>query len=478
MSESTLPDVLRQTLSAVGDRCFISVDAGICTGTEFQHAVDARARDLLSAGIKAGDRVMVASRRGLAFWRDLAAVWSARASVVPYDGLEPQSRERLFQVSRSSLILDREILSARASSADTIGSSAALTASDAQIAAILFTSGSTGVPKGVVLTHKALLLNAGAFATRVPLNSQDKLAIAIPFHFTSAICHFIACLISGAQLVGTERRLLPADLIAYLHETRATCFGGAPMQLKWITQGAPGHCLSLRWVMSSGDHLPPAIMSWFAEEAPSCRVYAVYGLTEVGARFCVLSSGEAVQHPGSVGTPIPGLTFTIRDEANRLCAPGEVGEVHVRGSSLMCGYFDDGAQGKTLAEHGFPSGDLGHVDNDGYLYLVGRRDDVFKVSGQKVSALRIQEATLETGLCEDAAVIPIDDAILGTVPVLYYVPLCGATFTVAELLSRLRDVLPQAHLPRRMHAVCVIPRTGSGKVQRAALRALEQTSAM
>lgn len=457
------------------------------TAGEFLSSAARRQASLLSAGIKRGDVLLVTSGRSdNGFWIDLLSVWAAGATIVPLDPATPPDQLRHiidlvepkghlhgqnmefegFDGIRSFPLCNRAAEPGRRPTV-------AEDTDPGETAGILFTSGSTGVPKGVVLSHRSILGNASALLDRVSVVEEDRLFIAIPFHFTSAVCHFLATALTPATLIATEQRLFKADLANLLGATRATCFGGAPLQLRWIAECAAVEPMKLRWVMSSGDHLSTDTISRFRSVLPDTSIYTVYGLTEVGGRLCVLPPEMVSRVPGSVGQPIPGMKLRVLDEGGRRCPPNVVGDVYVTGDWLFDGYYrDEGATKKNLGPWGLRTGDLGLIDDNGFLYLRGRSDDVFKSSGKKVSGLMISDALMRTEFFEDVFVMAQPHAVVGHVPYVYFVPRKNVQFDRGATVRHLRKTLPADHIPQAFIEVPAIPRTGSGKVIRREMRDL------
>jgi len=172
------------------------------------------------------------------------------------------------------------------------------------------------------------------------------------------------------------------------------------------------------------------------------------------------------------------MTVTARDARGAAVPAGETGELYVTGPLVMQGYLDEPEiTVRTLTEHGLRTGDFGHVDADGYVWVAGRQDDIIKRGGEKVSVVHVQEALLALGRFHDVAVIAVPDEILGHVPVAFVVPREPDGFRGSRVLRELRDVLPSTSLPSRIVAVERIPRTGSGKAVRAELQRLLEESA-
>lgn len=341
-------------------------------------------------------------------------------------------------------------------------------------AAILFTSGSSGMPKGVVLSHRALGGNAVATGKALGLCPDDRWIFNIPFSYTSAICHVFTGMAAGCSVYALDRFCFPDQFILMLNDFKATGFGGSPIQVRWLLDALTGHedVPSLKKIMSSGDRLLDKVWIDLRRKMPDISFYNTYGLTELGGRFCILDPKEAGHRIGSVGKPIDGLICTVRDpDTDEEFPRREQGEVYAEGDLLMDGYYRLPEQTKsTIVNSRLRTGDIGWQDEEGFLYLVGRSDDVFKSSGEKVSAVLIQQVVAELDCFQDVAVLGVPDEFLGLVPKVYYVLKEGRAFDRKSLLAQLNRKLPQSHVPRLFAEVKLIPRTGSGKVARQQLK--------
>jgi acyl-CoA synthetase (AMP-forming)/AMP-acid ligase II len=228
-----------------------------------------------------------------------------------------------------------------------------------------------------------------------------------------------------------------------------------------------------RFWVSSGDHLPQPVIEKFARLLPGVGLFNMYGLTEVSGRLCILPPGELDARVGSVGRPIGDMRVVARRGDGAEAAAGEVGELFVTGPLLMQGYLDEPEiTARTLTPDGLRTGDFGRVDGDGFVWIEGRKDDIIKRGGEKVSIVHVQQALQGLGRFADVAVLAAPDEILGHVPVAFVVPLEPDTFRASRLLRELRGVLPSTSLPSRVVAVPEIPRTGSGKAVRKELQRL------
>ena len=343
---------------------------------------------------------------------------------------------------------------------------------DDEQAMIMFTSGTTGLPKGVCQTLRAVSSNAGHVSQTLGLGAGDRIFINTPPYFTSGICHFLTLMAAGGGVAGQLGFYFGTGLLDEMEAEGCTGFGGAPAHLVRVVEPMeePREHPFRFWV-SSGDHLPLPVIEKFHAVLPGIALFNMYGLTEVSGRLCVLPPAELDVKIGSVGRPIGDMRVVARRGDLTEAVAGEQGELYVTGSLLMQGYLDEPEiTAKTLTPQGLKTGDFGKVDESGAVWIAGRKDDIIKRGGEKVSIIHVQEALQGLGRFSDVAVVAAPDEILGHVPVAFVVPNEPDGFRASKLLRELRGVLPSTSLPSRVIAVEQIPRTGSGKAIRAELR--------
>ncbi len=443
-------------------------------------------------GFARGDRVALYFDDYDAFFISMVGVWLAGGVVVPLNTTLPSdSVEELVAKASPAFLLTTPAADPLPSLAaarprrlvvdpaivardglPTVAAASFTPVAPSELAVIMFTSGSTGVPKGVMQTLEGVLGNAERVARELELTADDRIFINTPPYFTSGICHFLTLLSAGGSLVGRQGFRFGGGLLTEMEEAGCTGFGGAPAHLVRVVDPLeePVEPELLRFWVSSGDHLPVATIDRMREMLPGVALYNMYGLTEVSGRLCILPPAEVDRRRDSVGRPIEGMRASARRDDGSPASPGEAGELYVEGDLLMQGYLDEPLlTEEALTGCGFRTGDVGHVDDDGYVWVTGRKDDIFKRGGEKVSAVHIQQAIAATGTVVDAVVLALDDELLGKVPVAFVVPVAPESFTVRGLMKELKRRVQPAWLPARVVVLAEIPRTGSGKAVRARL---------
>jgi acyl-CoA ligase (AMP-forming) (exosortase A-associated) len=353
---------------------------------------------------------------------------------------------------------------------------------DLDIAAILYTSGSTGTPKGVVLSHRNLIAGAESVATYLGNTRNDVLLAALPLSFDAGFSQLTTAFAVGAHVVLTNY-LLPGDvprLCARHRVTGLTCVPPLWIQIaeqKWPEEARK----SLRYFANTGGRMPKPVLDRLREVFPSAKPFLMYGLTEA-FRSTYLDPAEVDRRPGSIGKAIPGAEILVVRADGSPCDPGEEGELVHRGPHVALGYWNDPVR---TAERFRPvpgrdaswrtpelavwSGDTVVTDADGFLYFVGRTDDMIKTSGYRVSPTEIEEVAYAAGHVRDAVALGVEDATLGQRVLLVVAP-TSDDFDTDALLEEMKARLPLYMVPSSVVVRDSIPRSPNGKFDRALLR--------
>ncbi len=346
---------------------------------------------------------------------------------------------------------------------------------DLDLAMIVYTSGSTGFPKGVMMTHQNVVAAATSITTYLGTAPEDVVLSVLPLAFDYGLYQALMCARVGATLVLEKAFTYPAVLLDRLRRERATCLPLVPtiaavlLQMKGL---APGMFPELRTITNTAAALPPSHLLRLQELFPATRIFSMYGLTEC-KRCTYLPPDELRRRPGSVGIAIPGTEATVVDEAGRKVAPGVVGELVIRGAHVMKGYWGDReATERALKPGPFPwekvlhTGDLFKTDEDGYLYFVGRKDDIIKSRGEKVAPKEVENVLYEISGVLEAAVIGVPDPLLGTAikAVLALEP--GASLSERDVIRHCARRLEDFMVPKHVEFRDALPKSHNGKISR------------
>jgi len=339
----------------------------------------------------------------------------------------------------------------------------------AALASLIYTSGTTGRPKGVMLSHENLRANAQAIIASLGLTARDHSLCTLPFHFSYGNSVLHSHILCGARLTLEDNFAFPHLILRRLQDERATGFAGVPSTFALLLGR---HRLgdfdlgALRYVTVAGGAMPRPLLERFLKQAPAVRVFVMYGQTEATARLTCLPPEDLDRKPGSVGLPVDGVEIDIRDD-DRPLPRGQVGEIFVRGPNVMLGYWNDpGATAEVLHDGWLRTRDLGYLDEDGYLFLVGRATDMIKVGAFRVSPQEIEEVIVALEGVEDAGVVGIPDEVLGQAIKAVVVPRSGARITDMAVKAYCRANLAAYKVPKVVEFAAALPRTSSGKVQR------------
>ncbi|MGW3197332.1 long-chain-fatty-acid--CoA ligase [Streptomyces sp. NPDC001118] len=335
------------------------------------------------------------------------------------------------------------------------------------IAVLLYTSGTTGRPKGAALTHAGLRHNTEVNVTEVQrLTSDDVIVGCLPlFHIFGQTCTMNVAVYSGASLTLVPR-FEPGAVLDAIARDRATVFEGVPTMYAALLQhpgAADTDVSSLRMCISGGASLPVEILHGF-ERRFGCMVLEGFGMSETSP-VVSFNHPDRPRKPGSVGTPIRDVEVRLLDDNGRDVAPGEVGELAVRGPNLMKGYWHRPEEtAATVPDGWLRTGDMARRDEDGYLYIVDRKKDLIIRGGYNVYPREIEEVLHEHPAVALAAVLGVPDERLGEEVAAAVVLRPGAEADTEELREFVRDRVAAYKYPRRLWLTDALPMGPSGKI--------------
>jgi acyl-CoA ligase (AMP-forming) (exosortase A-associated) len=355
---------------------------------------------------------------------------------------------------------------------------------DVDMAAIFYTSGSTGRPKGVVLSHRNMVTGARSVAHYLGNTADDRLLAVLPFSFDYGFSQLSTAFSVGA-CVALMDYLFARDILAMLERERITGLAGVPplwVQLAGLPWPAAinGH---LRYITNSGGAMPGATLQKLRAALPRTRVFLMYGLTEA-FRSTYLDPAEVERRPDSIGKAIPNAEILVVQPDGSPCEPGEPGELVHRGSLVSLGYWNDAQKtaerfrpvpgqdpNLILTEMAVWSGDVVRTDAEGFLYFVGRRDEMIKTSGYRVSPTEVEEVVFATGLVQDVAAVGVPHPVLGQAIVIVATPAGNCQPGPQDVLAACRNQLPAFMVPLHVEWRETLPRNPNGKYDRPRLAA-------
>jgi acyl-CoA ligase (AMP-forming) (exosortase A-associated) len=352
---------------------------------------------------------------------------------------------------------------------------------DTDVAAILYTSGSTGKPKGVVLSHRNLITGAQSVAAYLENTAQDRILAVLPLSFDYGLSQLTTAFLVGATAV-LLNYLLPRDILKEVKAERITGLAAVPPLWMQLAQFEWPGDVSLRYLTNSGGAMPPATRDRLRKALPNASIYLMYGLTEA-FRSTYLPPAELARRPDSIGKAIPNAEILVLRPDGSVCAPGEPGELVHRGALVSMGYWNDPQKtaerfrpldplstnrgGLPIPELAVWSGDIVRTDDEGFLYFIGRNDEMIKTSGYRVSPTEVEEVLFGMEEVAEAAAVGIPHPALGHAIAAIVTPREGMRIDVAALQALCRQTLPSYMVPARILVHDGgLPRNPNGKIDR------------
>jgi acyl-CoA synthetase (AMP-forming)/AMP-acid ligase II len=270
---------------------------------------------------------------------------------------------------------------------------------DLDLASIIYTSGSTGDPRGAMLTHLNIVTNTRSIVSYLGLTPQDRIMVVLPFPYVYGKSLLNTHIAVGATVIIDNRFLFPNLVLRTMQETGATGFSGVPSTYAILLGKSAVRKMefpALRYLTQAGGAMAPTLIREVTEVFRGKKIFIMYGATEASARLSYLPPDDLPRKVGSIGKPIPNVDLRLIKDDGEEAGRDEVGEIVARGANIMQGYWNQPEETKAvLTERGFYTGDLGRVDEEGFFYVVGRKRDMIKSAGNRVSAKEVEEIILE-----------------------------------------------------------------------------------
>ncbi|MEM7223681.1 MAG: acyl-CoA ligase (AMP-forming), exosortase A system-associated [Pseudomonadota bacterium] len=355
---------------------------------------------------------------------------------------------------------------------------------ESDMAAILYTSGSTGLPKGVVLSHRNLLAGAESVSSYLENTPDDRILSVLPLSFDAGLSQLTTAFCAGAEAV-LMTYLLPRDVIKACARARITGLTAVPpllnqlAPLEWPEEAVA----NLRYVATTGGRMPRPTLERLRAALPNTKPYLMYGLTEA-FRSTYLDPAEVDGRPESIGKAVPNAEILVVRPDGSLCDDEEPGELVHRGPFVALGYWNDPERtaqrfkpapgqpaGICQPELAVWSGDRVRRDKDGFLYFIGRADEMIKTSGYRVSPTELEEVIYASGLVAEVAALGLAHPMLGEAILVAATAPDGAMLEAEEILAKCRLELPGFMVPQQVIALDAMPKNANGKIDRAGLAA-------
>ncbi|WP_292276921.1 AMP-binding protein [Mesorhizobium sp.] len=490
----------------------------VCNGQRFTYGeIDERsngmAQSLASGGVQRGDRVMIFADNTVetvvSFW----AVLKANAVVCLVNPLTKSEKlDYLLNDCRpTALITDQHLRSAFVTPAQNCrslrkvivsgpidddeltrlphwvrwGAAAERTAAaparnsiDIDLAAIIYTSGSTGEPKGVMLTHRNMSVACTSIASYLELREDDVILNVLPLAFDYGLYQMLMAFRTGARLVLERSFAFPAQILKLIKQERVTGFPGVPTIFASLSElkSLKDHDFSsIRYVTNTAAALSLKHINMLKEIFSDARIYSMYGLTEC-KRCTYLPPEDLERKPLSVGIAIPNTEMWLVDENDKRVEPGTVGQLVIRGATVMKGYWGKPeATARKLKPGPLPgeqvlyTGDYCRMDADGYLYFIGRGDEIIKSRGEKVPPKEVENVLVNIPGVKEAAVVGVPDELLGQAVKAFVVIEQGRIVGERQLQMECQKRLESFMVPKSIVIVPSLPMTDTGKLKKVAL---------
>ena len=519
---SLLHDIFKPALETCPGKCAIRISETAVSFEELADTVGRIAAGLTRLGLAQGDRIAVFLPNSLEFVVTSLAASTVGAIFVPINPLQrPQQIHHILDDCNARVLVTAQFLlsplldtlSGRSSVGavvlcdrsmnmpaipngvkclewDQLGTYApadvAVEIQDNDPVAILYTSGSSGRAKGVVLSHANLTAGAKIVSSYLENRSTDVILAALPLSFDYGYSQVTTALHVGAEVVLTNYSM-PRRLLAEISRYNATCLAGVPTMWNQLSakEWPAGTGQKLRYITNSGGKIPGTVLQRLRTRLPQTEIFLMYGLTEC-FRSTYLPPSEIDRRPDSIGKAVPGENVLVVRDDGKPCQPGEPGELIHHGSLVSLGYWNNptatakrfrpfeftSGQGRRMETVAVWSGDVCETDEDGFIYFVGRSDAMIKASGYRISPEEVEEIVFSTGLVNEVVAVGLPDEMLGQKVALAVVPRSAQSDIDFALRSICAREMPPYMQPGEIVYLEDLRKTPNGKPDRTSIASM------
>lgn len=449
---------------------------------------------LMNTGVQEGDRILIFCENS-SFWiaSYLGALRLGIVSVPLSPNISPSQLQIVIEESEPKVVFTDlkhlgklELLLSKRSCftpsmiPDDGGDSPAPVSSRAgedAIACVMFTSGSSAKPRGVVVSHRNIIANTESILSYLSLTSSDRMMVVLPFYYCFGTSLLHTHLRAGGSLVLSRQFLFPDKVLKEMQEMECTGFAGVPTTFQILLRNSSMARMKfphLRHVQQAGGRLPPDCIRKLQEQLPGVKIFIMYGQTEATARLSYLPPELLMVKQGSVGKGIPGVELQVLDKAGRCVRPMQVGEIVASGANVTLGYWNDPQGTRETYRNGLLyTGDLATVDEEGFIFIVDRARDFLKVGGYRVSAREVEDTLLQFSGVRETAVIGVPDDILGEAIKAFVVPSKKNQSFISQFQEDCLRSLPSHLVPKETVFVDSLPKNSAGKIMKSRLREIK-----
>lgn len=484
---------IQTSTSLYPDKIYVIDKGKEYTYTEIYNKANALAGILQDAGVKNGDRVLVYLDNSAEYIAAYFGILLLNAIIVPINkNSSVESIQFIMDDTSPRCIITNGVYLLRLqgkvdmeesnmiaidrmwemNTAHTPDYSWMLTEDEDRPALILYTSGTTRMPKGVTLTHKNLRANTESIVHYLGLTGEDSLLAIVNFGYSYGNSLLLTHTKMGGTVIIENRVSYPLIVLEQLYTSKASGFStvGSYINIILKQEGLKAyHFTYLRYITFAGESTSFEDIKKLKMIAPHIKIFVMYGQTEASARLSYLEPDLLFKKAGSIGKGIPGVTLRVVTEDGMEASVGEIGEIIASGANIMKGYWNNEEETKAVIREGWLyTGDLAMTDEDGYIYVKGRKDDVIKYFGHRISPVEIEAAINSCENVLESAVIGIENSNGKQIKAVV-VPK-NSLACIEDINAHVRKLLPAFKRPHSIDFVKELPRTSNGKIKRSVLR--------